>query len=271
MTEEVALYHHATRRPRLPRAAKNEWFKLRKRLAFWLPLGSYALLVFPRVAPLFLDSSEELQLPGFWTSVFDGRASMTLVFFSTFTLILSITPEFTWRTARQNVIDGLSKAQWFWSKLYVLLFISTFFIALHVLVPGLLAFWRTAPADVTQPLLPASALAATGGLFLSCLMMGTLGLFCSVAIRKTAMAMGTFILWVGLIESRILVPLADRAIPNYSHYMDYLPGRIAFQLLEYQYYRATSSLDASAPVVAATAWVAVLLAAGYLCFRQCDL
>ena len=63
--------------------------------------------------------------------------------FAAVLVILLVAAEFGWRTARQNVIDGLSKTQWFAAKVLLLPLLTALFLALRVLVGGTLALAGT--------------------------------------------------------------------------------------------------------------------------------
>jgi ABC-type transport system involved in multi-copper enzyme maturation permease subunit len=52
-----------------------------------------------------------------------GQLNVLPAFFLAVTLVMLVTSEFSWRTARQNVIDGLSKEQFFAAKVLMMLFV----------------------------------------------------------------------------------------------------------------------------------------------------
>ncbi|MDX1579567.1 MAG: hypothetical protein R3266_13870, partial [Gemmatimonadota bacterium] len=94
---------------------RNEWFKTRKRLAFWLTLGFFAFITTMDNGEELFDDEPTFYLPEAWSSIFSDQ-SVLLVIFGCIAVIMLAASEFSWRTARQNVIDGLSKTQWFWGK-----------------------------------------------------------------------------------------------------------------------------------------------------------
>ncbi|MXX79286.1 MAG: hypothetical protein F4Z33_10190, partial [Gemmatimonadales bacterium] len=49
---------------------RNEWFKARKRLAFWIALGFYAFFTLMNHGQPFLERSEGFRLPDIWNAVF---------------------------------------------------------------------------------------------------------------------------------------------------------------------------------------------------------
>ena len=266
---------------------RNEWFKARKRLAFWLPLGFYAFITFGTYAYPFLEESEGFRLPEVWTMVF-GNEGVQFLIFAGLTLMLLATPEFNWRTARQNVIDGLSKSQWFWGKSLLLPFVALAFLGTHLLIPGVLALIRTDLGAATGPLVPASVFAATGGMILAFLCVGALALFVAFAIRRTGASLAIWVLWVGPIESGMLRALVMRYLPDYTDWLDYLPFGTAARLLDYRSYdTATAEAMAAAAeaagrtvpttpdlagqAIAAVAWTVFFLGTAFIWFRRRDL
>ncbi|WP_425155454.1 hypothetical protein [Candidatus Palauibacter sp.] len=266
---------------------RNEWFKARKRLALWIALGFYAVGVFGSHAYPFFQRSEDFRLPEIWGAVF-GADSATLVIFASLTLLLLTTMEFSWRTARQNVIDGLSKSQWFWGKSLLLPIVGLAFLGVHVLIPVVLALIRTDFAVVDGPLVPLSVFAALGGLTLAFLSMGALGFFLSLAIRRTGAALGVWFLWIGPVESGMILPLARRYLPDHSAWVEYMPFGNAVALLEFRHYDAPAyeryaaaieaagrtpppAVDPTWHLIVAAAWTALLIGSAFIWFRRRDL
>ena len=266
---------------------RNEWFKARKRVAFWIALGFYAFFIFMNHAPAFFERGEDFRLPNVWAAVFQDMTAMLWIF-AALTLVLLSATEFGWRTARQNVIDGLSKSQWFWGKSLLLPILGLAFIGVHVLIPLLLALLRTDIAAAEGSLVPLSAWGAAGGLALAFLGLGALAFLLSLLIRKTGAALAVWFLWVGPIESGMLPALVRRFLPDHTGWLDYLPWTNALPLLDfsnydaaaYERYAATLEALGRAPppavdltwhVVTAAAWVMVFVGTAYLTFRRRDL
>ncbi len=266
---------------------RNEWFKARKRVAFWIALGFYAFFTLMNYAQPFLEGSEGFRLPDMWASVF-GDESPTVVIFASLTFVLLSATEFGWRTARQNVIDGLSKSQWFWGKALLLPMVGLAFIGVHVLIPTVLVLIRTDFAAAEAPLVPLSVLQAGAGLGMAFLSVGALAFLLTLVIRKTGAALAVWFLWVGPIESGMLPALVSRFLPDYRAWLDYLPFTNAFPLFEFRNYdaaaheRYAAAVEAAgrtppAPVdptwhmVTAAAWTALLVGIAYISFRRRDL
>lgn len=266
---------------------RNEWFKARKRVAFWIALGFYAFFTLMNHGQPFLERSEDFRLPDIWAAVFGGDSTMVVIF-AALTLVLLSATEFGWRTARQNVIDGLSKSQWFWGKSLLLPVVGLAFIGVHVAIPALLALIRTDFAAAEGPLVPLSVLQAAGGLGLAFLSVAALAFLLSLVIRKTGAALAVWFLWIGPIESGMLPGLVRRFLPDHAGWLEYLPFTNGFPLLDFRSYdapayeRYAAAVEAagrtpSPPVdpawhlVAAAAWTALLVGIAFITFRRRDL
>ena len=266
---------------------RNEWFKARKRIAFWIALGFYAFFTLMNHGQPFLERSDGFRLPDIWADVFGDESTMVVIF-AALTLVLLSATEFGWRTARQNVIDGLSKSQWFWGKALLLPVVGLAFIGVHLSIPTLLALIRTDFAAAEGPLVPLSVLQAAGGLGLAFLSVAALAFLLSLVIRKTGAALAVWFLWIGPIESGMLPGLVRRFLPDLTGWLEYLPFTNGFPLLDFRNYdaptyeRYAAAVEAagrtpSPPVdpawhlVAAAAWTALLVGIAYISFRRRDL
>ena len=265
----------------------NEWVKARKRIAFWIALGFFAFFTFMGHSFSFFQDSGNFRLPEVWSDVFAADAQIVLIFAS-LTLLLLTTTEFGWRTARQNVIDGLSKSQWFWGKSLVLPIVGGAFFGLYILIPVVLASARTDFAAVDGALVPPTVLAALGGLVLAFLSVGGFGFFLSLAIRRTGAALGVWFLWIGPIEFGMIHPLARRFLPDHAGWVEYLPWSNTFPLLDFRNYddgayeRSVAALEAAGrtpPVqvdptshlLMAAVWAVLFMGAAFFWFRRRDL
>ena len=87
---------------------RNEMLKTFKRLATWVTLGLFSFIVFMNFGDEYLgarkDPERTFALPDAWPKIFGDGAFVGLVF-GTVLLILMVAGEFSWRTARQNVVE----------------------------------------------------------------------------------------------------------------------------------------------------------------------
>lgn len=269
---------------------RNEWFKTRKRIAFWITLAFFSFITFMQYAERFFDARNDPErsftLPEVWSRVFESESVITIIFAS-IALIMVASSEFSWRTARQNVIDGLSKTQWYWGKTFLIPMLGLAFLSLHVAIPAVLGLLGTDSSSATGPMFPLSVLAATGGTFLGYSAVAALALFLSLAIRSSGPAMAAWFFWIGFGE-QLGARLLGQGFPSLRPILRYLPFTNAQAGMSFSDYDAGAFERAVAAATAAErtppeladlstimlvniGWVALFLVVGYVWFRRRDL
>ena len=273
-----------------PVLLRNEWFKATRRLAFLVTFGLFAfIMVMDHGSDLRQAQTSEdatYALPDAWGSVFSDD-SILLVIFATLTVIMLVSSEFTWRTARQNVIDGLDKAQWFWGKVILVVVVGLVFLAAKLLVGGGAAALGTDFAAATGPLVPGSVFAATAALFVAYLSSASLGLLCAVAIRNSGPAIAVWFFWITLGE-QLLPALVLRVLPALEPVFAFLPFSAAQRVFPFAVFDADAYARMVARAEAAeraipevvdgllwtgvnAAWAAVFILGAYTLYRRRDL
>ncbi|MFT7270088.1 MAG: ABC-2 type transport system permease protein [Roseivirga sp.] len=119
-----------------------------------------------------------------------------------FSLIFSITNEYSYRTIRQNVIDGLTKHEFIWSKIIMAGFLSAIStVALFVLglITGLIY-----SSDITFVSIFSDVYFLIA-FFFQLLAFLLFTLFVGTLIRKSIIAMGVLIFWVLAVENGFYV------------------------------------------------------------------
>ena len=101
---------------------------------FWIMLGIYMVMLFMMFfflrsiklqGPLaFLNLDSYYAFPMLWHSLTYVASFFTLLL--GMLVIILITNEFTFRTVRQNIIDGLSKVDFLAAKIYLIILIALF-------------------------------------------------------------------------------------------------------------------------------------------------
>lgn len=156
---------------------RNESIKTFKRPAFWVTYGFFLFIMTMEFGSDYFnarsDPERTFDLPGSWQSILGNNTDVALIFGSVLILLL-IASEFSWRTARQNVIDGLSKEQFFLAKLLVVPLIGLLFIGGQVLVGTTFALLGTDFSTLTEPLITRVQWSALGGFYLAFLGYGSL-------------------------------------------------------------------------------------------------
>ena len=129
---------------------RTEWLKMRKYNAFWWIMGLTALS-YPGINYIFYmvydniinKPTEAAQLakiaignpyafPDVWHTV--AYFSSWFIFIPAVVVIMFITNEYTFRTHRQNIIDGWSRSQFVTSKLVDVLIVSLIITLLYIAV-----------------------------------------------------------------------------------------------------------------------------------------
>ena len=140
---------------------RTEWLKMRKYKAFW-GMMILTILAYPGINTIIYQIYKEVTgrsdeagaaakmlignpfaFPEVWHTV--AYASSIFVFIPALVIIMFITNEYTFRTHRQNIIDGWSRSQFVTSKLVdvlIITFIITLLYATVALIIGLSAHER---------------------------------------------------------------------------------------------------------------------------------
>lgn len=260
---------------------RNEYIKTRRRRAFWvatLVLAGLLSLVFGTQASQGVRHPETAKvLPAAWGEIVGGPGVLA-AFFSAIVLILLVSSEFGWRTSRQNVIDGLSKEEFFGAKLLLLPSVGLFFFGVLLLIGGgsALATTLAKGAVGTAPLVRPQDLALMGGALLGLAGWGALAFLLGITIRSTGSAIGAFFLYF-LVE-QILGAFAGMLGKGVAATFRFAPNATFKALWEPVRYGVVplpkgQSLDVATTwvVVAGVAWVAVFLGAAFAFYRRRDL
>ena len=270
---------------------RNEWQKAWKRMAFLLPLGFFLFVNVMGFGSSYYDARNDPErsfaLPEAWSEILSQDIGTFLLIFASICLIMLVSSEFTWRTARQNVIDGLSKTQWFVGKSMLLPVIGVLFILLSTMIGGVIGWMGTDPATASGPLFTAGVLRAMGALFLAFMSVGGLALFISLAVRGSGGAMAVWFLWIFPMEQLIVPGLLGRIafLRDYLQYQPFLSAQrllgfenwdpVAFQRLVDARREAERSIpptpDMATDLWVNAAWALAFLIGAFLMFRRRDL
>lgn len=269
----------------------NEWFKLRKRTAFWLTLGFFAFIATMANGEEFYrarnDPERTFALPGAWAEVI-GEMGVVLLIFASVAVILLVTSEFSWRTARQNVIDGLSKTQWFWGKVLLLPVLGLVFVVTLVGIGGGFALAGTDLAAAGGPLVPFSVFQTLGAILLGFFVVGGLALFISLAVRSSGGAMAIWFFWIAVGEQQIVAGLLGRFFESLRPLLGYLPWTNVQRAIAFRNYDAPTFQrmveaaqeagrtvptrpDIGTITLVNLGWIALFVGVAFFWFRKRDL
>lgn len=268
---------------------RNEFLKTRKRRAFWVTMGLFALPAMLGFGDSFLEELRERDggyaLPAAWSEIL-GEPTQVALIFGSVALLLLIASEFSWRTARQNVIDGLTREQWYWGKSMAVVFVIVAFLGVYLAIGGGLALAAT-DLGAGGPLVRAHHVQALGAVALSFAGYGSLALLIGTTVRSTGGAMAMWFFYVAFGEA-LLREGIRRLWEGAGPYLEYAPVAAFDELRNYLMFdaaelaRVTERLqeagrdapslgDPSNLAFAAAAWIGIFVLAGFLAFRRRDL
>ena len=235
---------------------KTEWLKIKKYPAFWWMLGivslsypgmNYAIYVNgykdqfndKTMGPILRLLPDPFTFPDVWQTV--AFISSLFVFLPSIVVIMFITNEYSFKTHRQNIIDGWSRNDFMLSKmidvaiitlLVTILYTATAFVIGTVNSEnGSSGFWKG-----TKYI----------GLFLLQLFSQlSLALLISLLVRKAFIALGIFLFYYFPLEP-ILVQLAKKYANGIG---EYLPLEISDRLIPFPRWFVQKESDWNALIV----------------------
>ncbi|MDE2783145.1 MAG: hypothetical protein OXK77_09325 [Gemmatimonadota bacterium] len=259
-----------------------EMLKAVKRPACWVTLGVFT--VFNAIATLSSGGpSSQASFPDAWRGIIEPAINLGPVFLAAL-MILLFAPEFRWRTARQNVIDGLSKEQFYWAKVLLLVPMMAVFIA----IPTVIGVLEVAPnprgggGGLVEPMDFNYML----GFVVALLLWGTAALMISALVRAAGAGLGLLFLY--FICEQIVTQLLSIRWRALERFFDFLPAQLYQTITNTGLYypevlartnaaRAERGQDLLVypdlwiPLVAATAYVVLFLGLAYVNMRRRDL
>jgi ABC-type transport system involved in multi-copper enzyme maturation permease subunit len=263
--------------------ARTEWIKTTRRLAFWVTLLCLGALT----GIVYFERRPELGLPGAWSDIvgepgpLPGMAAAILI-------ILLVANEFSWRTARQNVIDGLSRSQFYGGKTLLLPAVSLVVFGMVMALGTGMALWSTDPAALADGVMSRHDLAFLGGGFLSVAGLTAMALLVASLLRSAGSAIALFFFYIAFAEQILAMGVA-RVLPAAEPYLVYRPADLFMSSLtrSAHYYpaeqqaaitaalekggEAPTFLDPGVMAAVGAAWIVAFVLVGFLAFRRRDL
>jgi ABC-type transport system involved in multi-copper enzyme maturation permease subunit len=259
--------------------ARNEFIKTRRRVAFLVAFGGFLALMALVFGSMHFQGLQRpdhpFALPGAWTEILGGPGVMS-AFFAAMLLILLVASEFTWRTARQNVIDGLSKEEFFAAKLLLLPTIGLGFFAALLLIGGGIALSGTHGA--AEAFVRGVDARYMGGALIGLFGWVAFAFLLAITIRNSGPAIGVFFLY--FLAEQIVGQLVARIGPTAATVTQYLPAAVFKALWQpgsYSYSPARifrggpPHIDLANLMLAGAAYVVAFLLAAFLAYRRQDL
>lgn len=253
-----------------------EWIKLVRRPAAWVV---FSLFIFFSGVALFGSMAVAAgEAGGFapleWRTIVSLLSSQATIFLA-IAVILLVASEFTWKTTRQNVIDGLSRGEFIAGKCLLAIMLAGIFLVAVVLLGMLSRAFASAALS-----LGAGELRLFGGHFCALLGTASLALLLAVWARSGGAGIALYLVYIAVVENLAAVAATRwAATTELGHY---LPMRIFGELVDpSRYGYSVSDLGPAVATVnivstelvylLTSAYVVVFSAASYLIFRYRDL
>ncbi|HEY0677563.1 MAG TPA: ABC transporter permease [Chitinophagaceae bacterium] len=181
---------------------KLEWLKVKNYRTFWILLGLYVIGLFSLNYIFYqfqLDLKKQLPLdlfpygfPKVWQTI--AWVSSWLLYFPGMLMILIITNEYTYKTHRQNIVDGMTRQQFIYGKIQVaviLAVITTLICIANAIIFGTMHGSKVT-VEGTEYILYA---------FIQALSYIFFGMILAVLLRRGGLAMGIFFIYGLVFES----------------------------------------------------------------------
>ena len=202
-----------------------EALKTTKRLAFWVTTGIFAgfnvIFVITSVRTAIRRPEVTFALPDSWPEIIRTPANIG-PFFLGVAMILLFAPEFSWRTARQNVIDGLSKKRFYTGKIIVLAALVALFLVIPIVIGG--GGTLFSPSESSWPLVGPSDVNYALAYGIALLLWGSGAFMLAALLRSSGAAMG--IMFVYLLVEQLLAQLMTELSETLGPATDFLPAEV---------------------------------------------
>jgi ABC-2 type transport system permease protein len=209
---------------------KTEWLKIRKYKAFWW-LMALTILSYPGINFIFYQIYKEIlqnetqlakmakmligspfAFPDVWHT--EAYGSSIFVFIPAVLVIMFITNEYTFKTHRQNVIDGWSRSEFLTGKMLNVIIISLLITALYIIVCVTTGLFNN--SDSTAGIF--SGIGFAGRFALQTFAQLSIAFLIGFLIRKAFISLGVFIFYF-LIFEPILVQYGKVKLNDVFRYM----------------------------------------------------
>lgn len=253
-----------------------ELFKLRKRPATWVAYLIFLTLTALQLGTYFYNTRAPggpyRGFPEAWPTILAGGAQIASLFGAVLAA-LAVSSEFEWRTSRQNVIDGLSRGNWFLGKLLLLPAIAVALYATQIVLGITLALLHTQPVH-TSISHPAYAYLTAGfGVWLGLCIHTAVALLIAICVRSSGLVIGL------IVVCQIFDAIAANALQSLhlGRIAAYLPFQVHGGLLSASQYLTDPSSTLTHPwstgglLLAGIGWLVVLAAASAWVYAKRDL
>jgi len=223
---------------------KIEWLKIKKYPAFWWMLGIVALTI-PGINMFFHFIFKEMtsggnvkakaatqllignpySFPEVWHSV--AFFSSLFVVIPAVLVIMIVSNEFTYKTNRQNIIDGWSRSEFVWSKLIDVLIISVIVTLSFAIIALTFGITNSSEIAVTRwseqiKYIPLFLLQTFSQLSIAFLL--------GFVIKRSFISLGAFLFYFLILEN-IFIGLISKFVPSIKEATNFFPLEISDKLI----------------------------------------
>jgi ABC-2 type transport system permease protein len=255
-------------------AYRLELFKLLRRPAAWVAYSCFLALTIVVLSAQRGPQAHGHGFPDALPAVLTGDTGLTSTF-SIALIVLMIGAEFDWRTSRQNIIDGLSKRQWFTGKVLLIPTVALGLYLTRIAIGGIVAV--AAPGSHSHVFDPTATYILAGcGVLLGILCYASVALLVCLTVRSTGPALAIALIYQ-VFDNIAAAILRSRRLEDIAQW---LPLQIQSALAVYNRYlphgsSAHSELgghwQTQVLFLAAAAWVVVLVCVSYRIYMKRDL
>jgi ABC-2 type transport system permease protein len=242
-----------------------EWMKVKSYRTFWILVALFVVAVVginyiafyststftANAGQLSMIAGTPYSFPDVWNTV--AWMSSWLLYFPGFIIILMLSNEYTFKTHRQNIIDGLSRQQFVTTKLAVALILALFttvIVFINAIIFGL-AGGSSFTFDGIQMI---------GYFFISSWIYILFALLLAFLLRKAVLAIGVFFIF-GLILDNVIPGLLRTKVFNGKPYGTYImPLDVSDSLMPFPFFRNVSKMFLETPnlticLIICLAWI----------------
>jgi ABC-2 type transport system permease protein len=167
--------------------------------------------------------------PDIWQNVLFFASIRYFLLFPAIIVIILITNEFTFRTVRQNIINGMSRREFVISKLQVIFYLSVVITLVLAVMIFFIGMSNTASPSLKMIF---SRILFVPAFFLQVFTFLVFAFFTAFLLRSTGLAIGVFTLYTLIIEPVIYYSLKLPRVPH-NHISPRLPVNSVLKVIEY--------------------------------------
>lgn len=222
------------------------------------------------------DNSIFFNFPMVWD--YQGYIGGWLVFFFLgLVSVFIVVNEISYKTFRQNIINGLTRHQYFLNKVYVILALSLFAALYYALICIVIGTIHAGEFDVSDVFYNSWAIPR---FFLMTFGYCSFGLFCGFVLRRSGVAILGYLLFILMIEPLLKWAVHFRAWHHWS--VNYYPFNSIEDLMPFPLYRFADMipkkqldfdflLTYQQATISSIVWIAIFLFVAYRMYMKRDM